>query len=594
MKREFFQKLDKILDIASEHKQMLLQYPDVVMVGVGPERRKGKITGEPAIIVTVRKKRSSNELKKRGEKPLPQTIKGIPVDVIELGKAVEAPEIIAVQEKAKKTISKIRAKWLQTPNITAIGYGYKEKGGEIDFNTIAIQFFVKKKFPMAELQKQQISPIPEKINGVSTDVIQLSPIRPAAASGSRGDRHDPLKGGVAIGVGSKPFHYGTYGATVFDRTTGEQLFLSNQHVLDASSGTDTIQPSPVLLDDSVEVGFQLDVCLPIHFIRLDTPNTTVGTVLAGAAVAAAVAAALSDEIDPTRRGQEATMPATGSKTLFETQKVKMDYPELPIPGTPFKVKTAWDYERHTDAGIKTFSVSEEKKNPHVLRDKLLITDKKLYHPGDTIRIFGLILPEECAPASQSRDDRQPINPRELEDITHYPNVASSINLDLVASMDSDIASSPARRTNTRAAVINPKRCRCDRYHPVAILTPMTEDRAFPVVLREPVFAQKNQIFQDLLTVVKQRDDEKLLERVFVLVRYGCIYTGTLRVNSIPAGPWKHFFYVQTVNIATSDMKPLLAAQIIGGLPVSQNAKADLDIACGPLTWEDGEFDIELI
>lgn len=106
MKREFFQKLDKILDIASEHKQMLLQYPDVVMVGVGPERRKGKITGEPAIIVTVRKKRSSNELKKRGERPLPQTIKGIPVDVIELGKAVEAPEIIAVQEKAKKQLVK--------------------------------------------------------------------------------------------------------------------------------------------------------------------------------------------------------------------------------------------------------------------------------------------------------------------------------------------------------------------------------------------------------------------------------------------------------------------------------------------------------
>lgn len=42
------------------------------------------------------------------------------------------------------------------------------------------------------------------------------------------------------------------------------------------------------------------------------------------------------------------------------------------------------------------------------------------------------------------------------------------------------------------------------------------------------------------------------------------------------------------------MKPLLAAQIIGGLPVSENAKADLDIACGTLTWEDGEFDIELI
>lgn len=592
MKKDFFQKLDKIIEIASQHKQELLQYPGVILVGVGPERSKGKITGEPAIIITVNKKYKFDELKKRGEKTLPETIKGIKVDVVELGKAVEAPEIIAAQDKAKKTIEKIRDKWLKTPNITALGYGYKESNGEIDFNTIALKFFVEKKLPPTELKRQKLTAIPEKIDGVQTDVLQMSPIRPAAASGSRGDVHNPLKGGIAIGVGSKPFHYGTYGATVFDRTTGEQLFLSNQHVLDASPGTDTIQPSPVQLDDSVEIGFQLDICLPIHFIRLDTPNTTVGTVLAGGAAAAALAAALSDEIDPTRRGQEATTPPAGAKTLFETQKVKMDYPELPLPGTPFKVKTKWDYHRHTDAGIQALSVDEEKKNPHVLVDKLLITDKALYHPGETIRIFGLILPNECLPSSGGQTDHRPITNDELEKLSTAETPEPSVNLDIVATLNT-IAAPPAQPA-TAAAAANPKHCRCDRYHPVAILVPTTVDRAYPVVLREPVFAQKNQFYQDLLTVIKKRDDDKLLQRVFILIRYGCLYTGTLRVQNIPIGPWKHIFYVQTVNIAPTGMNPLLAAQIIGGLPVSQNAKADLDIACGPLIWEDGEFDIELI
>ena len=103
-----------------------------------------------------------------------------------------------------------------------------------------------------------------------------------------------------MGVNTKPFWYGTLGAIVFDRGTGEQMVLSNQHVLDGPAGTDVVQPSPIGLDDSLEIGFQLDVCDPVHFFRLDTPNTTIGTILAGGAVAALTAAALSDDIDPTR------------------------------------------------------------------------------------------------------------------------------------------------------------------------------------------------------------------------------------------------------------------------------------------------------
>jgi hypothetical protein len=37
-----------------------------------------------------------------------------------------------------------------------------------------------------------------------------------------------------------------------------------------------------------------------------------------------------------------------------------------------------------------------------------------------------------------------------------------------------------------------------------------------------------------------------------------------------------------------------AAQIIGGLPVSQNATPQLDFACGPLRYQDGQFVIEPI
>jgi hypothetical protein len=60
------------------------------------------------------------------------------------------------------------------------------------------------------------------------------------------------------------------------------------------------------------------------------------------------------------------------------------------------------------------------------------------------------------------------------------------------------------------------------------------------------------------------------------------------------GPWRHYLFVQTVNTTPEGMDPAEAARIIGGLPLSQNAKPTLDVACGPAVFEDGQFDIELI
>jgi hypothetical protein len=292
-----------------------------------------------------------------------------------------------------------------------------------------------------------------------------------------------------------------------------------------------------------------------------------------------VAAALSDETDPTRRGQEVTVPPPGATTLAEHQKVHLSYPELPVPGRHFTVKTEWNYTRETDAGSFSHGVSEAKVNPHVLADKLLLTDKKLYHPGETIRLFGLILPEACAPKQSDPAPGKMLTKAEIGKLTHWAGRTPDT---LAAATMSPLAAAAAEG------------CRCDRYQVTAILTPTTVDRAFPVVLRQPVVKWKTQVLTELLQLVQKLDERELLTRVYRLVRYGCLYTGELTVGSIPMGPWKHYLYVQTINWATGEMKPTQAAQIIGGLPVSNNTRPTLDVACGPLVIDDGQFEIELL
>jgi hypothetical protein len=371
---EFDAQVAAAIEVAERHLADLSALPGVVTVGVGPERREGVMTGRAAIVVTVRPRPEGAPAEGAA---IPDELDGVPVVVVEAGRPVEAPEIRAAQEVARQAVEREGPGLLRQPGVTAVGVGYKSVGGRVLFERVAVKVFVVAKLSPEELARRGMEPIAPEIDGVPTDVDELPPMGPvASASGSRDDRKDPLVGGISVGVVSKPFWRGTLGAVVFDETDGHQRILSNQHVLDAPVGTDVIQPAPVKLDDSVEVAFQLDVCDPVHFIRLDTPNTTLGTVLAGGAVAAAVAAALSDTVDPTRRGQEATPPPAGARTLAEEHKVRLRYPELPIPGTPFGIGAEWTYTRVTDQGDASHRVAERRANEHVLEDKLLLTDRR--------------------------------------------------------------------------------------------------------------------------------------------------------------------------------------------------------------------------
>lgn len=100
------------------------------------------------------------------------------------------------------------------------------------------------------------------------------------------------------------------------------------------------------------------------------------------------------------------------------------------------------------------------------------------------------------------------------------------------------------------------------------------------------------IFIEALQRSGQDIDQKLL---VTLRKSACFYYGEfVSGQGVPVGPWRQYLHVQTVNDTPLGTKPEVAAQTIGGLPVSQNMKPTLDVACGPFVLEDGTFDIELI
>jgi hypothetical protein len=214
-----------------------------------------------------------------------------------------------------------------------------------------------------------------------------------------------------------------------------------------------------------------------------------------------------------------------------------------------------------------------------------------------VRLFGFLLPPGCAPAEPSDDQPESLDDIDPAELRPTRARVAGATLRVVAtgveSAAAEIAApDPDEEHESALAAIAGKRCRCDRYHAVALLTPVRIDRAYPVILREPPAARRKELLSQLVDVISGQDE--LTERVVRLLRYGCLRYGELAAQGLPVGRWRHHLHVQTVNIAPETMDPTLAARIIGGLPVSQNMAPVLDVACGPFVIEDGQFDIELI
>lgn len=130
---------------------------------------------------------------------------------------------------------------LSKPNVIGIGVGFREVRGRIT-DEMCVVALVRTKIPKAGLTPEAL--VPTKLEGVSTDVMQVGTLRALA---SRTERQRPVPGGVSVG------HYkvtaGTLGGIVRDKSSGARLILSNNHVLansnDARPGDPVLQPGPV-------------------------------------------------------------------------------------------------------------------------------------------------------------------------------------------------------------------------------------------------------------------------------------------------------------------------------------------------------------
>ena len=200
-------------------------------------------------------------------------------------------------EQVKNVKDENQERILSKPNVVGVGVGYKVSEG-VRTNELSVVAMVRKKVPPDELPPGGL--VPEAVDSIPTDVIQVGEIR---AQQARTDRWRPAPGGVSIG------HYqitaGTLGTVVRDRATGERLILSNNHVLansnDAKIGDPILQPGPYdggTQPDDV-IAHLLRFC-PITFLGDQPGNCPLASLYVGVGNVLAILAGSSHRVEAIR------------------------------------------------------------------------------------------------------------------------------------------------------------------------------------------------------------------------------------------------------------------------------------------------------
>jgi endonuclease G len=145
-------------------------------------------------------------------------------------------------EALKPYVRKVAPHFLDQPNVTSVGIGYKQVGGK-PTKQLSIQFTVGKKAVPEALEALGTERLPEMlvVDGIEvpTDVIErdydVHLRMPAGLSKpNRKKRLDPIIPGVSIA--HIEVTAGTVGAVVYDARTGAPYVLSNWHVLQGETG----------------------------------------------------------------------------------------------------------------------------------------------------------------------------------------------------------------------------------------------------------------------------------------------------------------------------------------------------------------------
>lgn len=298
-------------------------------------------------------------------------------------------------EELEAAIAPIRREWSDQQNVLEIVPCIKVKGRVPQMDTLAIGFRVSHKYPPEELRTLGLRPIPGEIKGIPTDVILAH--GPALGGvdekATRSQMFDTLLGGIAVGNG-RIDAYGTLGMVLLAESDGRMVGLTNEHVLvfdiDGKVGDPVEQPRFYL---NSEVSLEAADCCPDGVLRYRGVDNPIVDAAAAVFAAAALAAVLSDRIDPHRRGQTATPTGHAERTLRESVKVSIGYRETPMPGRPYKLGVKWRYARHTDQRVLQHEVGETVQNEHVTDLQRLFTDRDKYLRGDTVRFLAFLGPD---------------------------------------------------------------------------------------------------------------------------------------------------------------------------------------------------------
>jgi len=302
----------------------------------------------------------------------------------------------ATIDRLNALVARLRAEYAGDPNVRTIGWGLKRAAGELQ-DELAVIFYVRAKLPSERsIMAAGSRLLPDEIEGFPTDVEEAHPA--VESAGERDDeQYDPLVGGPASSNAESHMFWfngaGTLGLLVRDAADSAPIALSNWHVWadGGDEGDDIIQPGHPTAAGHLEGLGKVLACGPLltSVIEWEAPSPLAG-ILYGGAAAAAVAAAASDVRDPIRRGQDATTPDSGAVTRAEVVDMRVEYPDLPLPGRPFRTRVRWGYERHTDAGVLHHAVEEERANTQFLLGKSVATDRASYRPGETVALTAAI------------------------------------------------------------------------------------------------------------------------------------------------------------------------------------------------------------
>ncbi|UCG24280.1 MAG: hypothetical protein JSW55_19530 [Chloroflexota bacterium] len=151
-------------------------------------------------------------------------------------------------DRAEAILDSVCDDWLARDGVSAVDLGFKWSTGQMS-NQLAIRVHVVKKKGESELSAGQL--FPREVQGIPVDVIEatyapqaLINSKAEAAIEGRGRRFDVVP--IGVSVGCRYSTAGTLGAKVVDLDDGQEMILSNWHVLagrrDVESGLAIWQP----------------------------------------------------------------------------------------------------------------------------------------------------------------------------------------------------------------------------------------------------------------------------------------------------------------------------------------------------------------